>query len=389
MSTFITRGDERALRGGAGGVRLAVKDAIDVAGLPTTVGSPVMAERAEAHGPATRDAACMAGARAVGARIVGKTNLHELCFGSTGVNLWFGTPVNPIDPSLVPGGSSSGSAVAVAIGEADVAFGTDTVGSIRNPSACCGTVGLKTTWGRVSLEGVWPLAPTMDTVGPMACTVAGVVAGMGLLEPGFSAMAGLPDPGALRVGRFRGLPAAPGIDEAIDEALSLAGFARYEVDLPGWAAAAGAAVAVMLGEALECDRPIFEHFSDRMGDDVRARFEQASQMPAGLLDEARAYRDGWRAELASIFGQVDLIALPAMLAPPARIGEHKAKTNVAAAAVSLAGHPATAQPVPFKSFSPTRGDGGPVPASLQLVGPDRTEALLLAAAATVEAAIGS
>lgn len=387
MSTFITRVDERASSGGAGGVRLAVKDAIDVAGLPTTIGSPVMAERAEARGPAGRDAACMEGARAVGARVVGKTNLHELCFGSTGVNPWFGTPVNPIDPALVPGGSSSGSAVAVATGEADVAFGTDTVGSIRNPSACCGTVGLKTTWGRVPLEGVWPLAPTMDTVGPMARTVAGVVAGMGLLEPGFSAMAGLPDPAALRVGRFRGLTATPGIDEAIDQALSLAGLKLYEVELPGWGRAAEAAVAVMLGEALECDRPIFEHFADRMGDDVRARFEQAACLPAGLVDKARAHREVWRAELASVFDQVDLIALPALLAPPARIGEHTGHSNAAASAVSLAGHPATAQPVAFApGYRPGHNGAGPVPPSLQLVGPDRTEALLLAAAATVEAA---
>ncbi len=152
-------------------------------GEPTTAGCRAVAARAT---PAERDAACLAGARAAGARIVGRTNLHELALGVTGVNPWFGTPRNPLDPALVPGGSSSGSAVAVATEEADVAYGSDTGGSVRIPSACCGTAGLKTTWGRIPLAGVWPLAPSFDTVGPMARDVAGLVTGMQLLEPGFT-----------------------------------------------------------------------------------------------------------------------------------------------------------------------------------------------------------
>src|SRR5438128_560661 len=141
----------------------------------------------------------MAGARAADARIVGKANLHELAFGATGVNVWFGTPENPLDASLIPGGSSSGSAVAVATGEADVAYGSDTGGSVRIPSACCGTTGLKTTWGRVPLDGVWPLAPSLDTVGPMARDIAGLVLAMQLLEPGFA----LAPAGASTVDRVR------------------------------------------------------------------------------------------------------------------------------------------------------------------------------------------
>src|SRR6204780_735437 len=165
------------------GIRLAVKDLIDVAGTPTTAGSRALAATAAA---AERDARCLAGARAAGARIVGKANLSELALGASGVNEYFGTPVNPLDPTRVPGGSSSGSAVAVANGEADVAYGSDTGGSVRIPAACCGTTGLKTTWGRLPLTGVWPLAPSFDTVGPMARTVEGLVTGMELLEPGFS-----------------------------------------------------------------------------------------------------------------------------------------------------------------------------------------------------------
>ena len=168
--------------GSGAGVRLAVKDLIDVAGVPTTAGSRALAAAAAAE----RDAPCLAGARAAGARIVGKANLSELAYGASGVNEYFGTPVNPLDPGRVPGGSSSGSAVAVAAGEADLAYGSDTGGSIRVPAAFCGITGLKTTHGRIPLAGVWPLAPSMDTIGPMARDVAGVAAGLALLEPGFS-----------------------------------------------------------------------------------------------------------------------------------------------------------------------------------------------------------
>src|SRR5690242_1330086 len=128
MTTFITRLDPSG-----SGPRLAVKDLIDVEGAPTTAGCKAVAAAAD---PAEKDAPCMAGARAADARIVGKVNLHELAFGATGVNPWYGTPENPLDPSLVPGGSSSGSAVAVATDEADVAYGSDTGGSVRIPSAC-------------------------------------------------------------------------------------------------------------------------------------------------------------------------------------------------------------------------------------------------------------
>ena len=213
MATFITRMPHSGT-----GVRLAVKDLIDISGVPTTAGCRAVAETAR---PAEHDAPCMAGARSAGAAIVGKVNLYELAFGASGVNEWFGTPVNPLDPGLVPGGSSSGSAVAVADGDADIAYGSDTGGSIRIPAAFCGVTGLKTTHGRIPLTGVWPLAPSLDTVGPMARDVAGVAAGMTLLEPGFVIAAGP----ARRVGRLRpaGIAADPRIDQAADAAVARSG----------------------------------------------------------------------------------------------------------------------------------------------------------------------
>jgi len=373
VSTFITRFG----RSGAPGLRLAVKDCIDLAGAPTTAGSRVLAERA----------------RFAGAQLVGKTNLHELCYGRTGVNGWFGTPTNPLDPSLVPGGSSSGSAVAVATGEADVALGTDTLGSIRNPSAWCGTVGLKTTHGRIPLAGVWPLAPSMDTVGPMARDVAGVVAGMGLLEPGFSAMRGHPDPPSLRIGRVRGPEAHPAIDAAVGSALRAAGFTVLDVRLASWDNAAEAAVALALGEAVEADGWLLEQFADRIGPDVRRRLEMGMRIPAGVPDKARDFGARWRAELDRAFEQVDLLALPgAEIFPPALDAAKAPAPNPLATPFNLAGGPALVLPVPVPRAvagdAPVTAHGDVFPASIQIAGPHRSEALILAAGATVESAVG-
>ena len=209
------------------GLRVAVKDLIDMVGLPTTAGCRAVADTAL---PASRDAACLAGLRAAmargEARFVGKTNLHELAYGISGINAAFGTPVNPLDPRRIPGGSSSGSAAAVAADEADIAYGSDTGGSIRIPAACCGVAGLKTTWGRISLEGVHPLAPSLDTVGPMARDVAGLIAGMALLEPGFTVAGAAPRV----VGRLT-IEADPVVNAAVDNGLRAAGFAVQPVTI--------------------------------------------------------------------------------------------------------------------------------------------------------------
>src|SRR6201997_1895854 len=135
-------------------LRLAIKDNIDMKGVVTTAGSEYLAKTSQA---ATRDAQCLAIARERNVEIVGKTNLSEFAVAPSGINDFFGTPKSPLSKrsKLIPGGSSSGSAVAVASGLVDIAFGTDTAGSIRVPAACCGIVGLKTTFGLVSLKGVF------------------------------------------------------------------------------------------------------------------------------------------------------------------------------------------------------------------------------------------
>ena len=370
MATFILRLDDPG-DGGLGGPRLAVKDLLDVVGTPTTAGSAVVAANAE---PAPTDAPCVAAARAAGARIVGKTNLHELAFGGTGINPHFGTPVNPLDPTRIPGGSSSGSAVAVATGEADVAIGTDTAGSVRTPSACCGTVGLKTTWGRIPTTGVWPLAPSLDTVGPMARDVAGVTLGMQLLDPGFAAQA----PSATIVGRVRlPTPVDPVVDRAVDDLLAASGLDVVDLVLPGWAAAARAGGTVLFGEAWLTDQAVYEADAAGLGAETRDRLEQGRAIPAADLTAARAHARLWCQELAAVFAGVELLALPTLPVLATRLDEPPPDSRTTNVPVNLAGLPALALPAPAD---------GPLPASVQLVGPRGCEPLLLATGALLEAA---
>lgn len=372
-ATWIT-----PLSDGDRGLRVAVKDLIDMEGVPTTAGCRAVAERAEA---ATADAACLAGIRdavAAGeARIVGKTNLHELADGITGINPWFGTPVNPFDAALVPGGSSSGSAAAVGAGDADVALGTDTGGSVRIPAACCGITGLKTTWGRVSLQGVWPLAISLDTVGPMARDVAGVASGMALLEPGFRPAASFDGP----VGRLRlPLPVDPAVDASLDAALSAAGLDVVPIDLPGWQDAARAGLAILGCEALDAHGELVGDHPAEVGADVRDNFGHAARVGHQQLRDALSLRDRWRRSLDAVFDQVGALALPVMGGPPPAVGPDAAAAMTVAwtLPVNLAGVPALALPV-----APAGGS----PVSLQLVGREGAEEQLCALGALIEAAL--
>ena len=184
------------------GVIVSIKDLFDVAGEATRAGSKTLADAP----PAAADAPIVQRLHNAGAVIVGKTNMSEFAFTGVGANPHFGTPGNPADRERVPGGSSSGAAVAVADGMCEISIGTDTGGSTRIPAALCGLVGFKPTKARVSTEGAFPLSPTMDSVGPIARSVEdcakadAVIAGdePWILEP--AALAGL------RFGIPRGLP---------------------------------------------------------------------------------------------------------------------------------------------------------------------------------------
>ncbi len=373
MSTFIT-----ALDASGSGPRVAVKDLIDVEGVPTTAGCRAVADTAK---PAAADAECMRGLRLADARIVGKANLHELAMLPIGTNPWFGSPVNPLDPALIPGGSSSGSAVAVANGDADVALGSDTGGSVRIPSACCGTAGLKTTHGRVSLTGVWPLAPSLDTIGPMARDIAGLTLGMQLLEPGFAPAASA----ATVVGRFRTC-CDPAVEAAVDAALAAAEFEVIEIDASILDAGADIFTAIYFAEINETDGALVRGHPEGVGADIAEMIAVADVFRGGV-DAARARLDAWTTELFALFNRVQVFALPTLSVFTPRLDALDGDAFLATAleisklvsSLNAAGVPCTAQPIPAA--------GSRLPASLQLVGPRNSEELLLPTAARVEAAV--
>ena len=365
MSTFIRTYDTDGT-----GVRLAVKDLIDMEGEITTAGCQAVAASAV---PASTDARCLSGARAAGARIVGRTNLHELALGVTGINPWFGTPVNPLDPLRVPGGSSSGSAVAVATGAADVALGTDTGGSVRIPAACCGVVGLKTTFGRVPLDGVWPLSPSFDTVGPIARCVSDVVLGMTLLEPGFVLGAvGRPTVGVL------GFPGDPLVHAALDRAVRATGWEARPVELPQWDTVSASCLNVLLAEAWASNRHLAVRHADGIGPDVLERLQLGRDVDASAVARGREHAMTWRSQLSRIFEGFDYLITPTLtLFPPLleRAVDMTSPNARCTLPVNFAGVPAVALPVP---------SDGPLPASLQLIGPWGSEERLLAAAGELE-----
>lgn len=368
MTTWICQLDE----GPAGGTKVAVKDAIDVAGALTTAGCRQVAAVAE---PSPRDAACLSGLRRAGARIVGKATLHELCFGTTGVNPYFGTPVNPVSPALVPGGSSSGSAVAVATGEADIGLGTDTGGSVRIPAACCGTVGLKTTWGRVPLAGIWPLAPSLDTVGPLARDVGTVTETMPLLCARWAPS----EPGQL-IGRVRRPGVDPSVDAAVDRALAATDLDVVEVELPGWELVTGANADILLGEFWRAHGRLLasKYLTPHVADGLR----YGSNVSNARLLRARSVRRAWQDELSQLFKSVEILALPTLLSLPPALDDHDPYDLTALTwPFNLSGNPAVSVPVPMPA--------SPVPASVQLVGPFGNDELVCATAAELESAVRS
>jgi aspartyl-tRNA(Asn)/glutamyl-tRNA(Gln) amidotransferase subunit A len=200
------------------GAIVSIKDLFDVAGEVTRAGSKVLAEEGK---PATTDAVVVRRLRAAGAVIVGKTNMSEFAFTAIGVNPHFGTPGNPADRSRVPGGSSSGAAVAVADGMCEIAIGSDTGGSVRMPAALCGIVGYKPSRQRVSTEGAFPLSYSYDSIGPLARSVADCAKADAILA-GEDFLPLLPVPLAgLRVGIIEGQPLA-NLDDTVATAFAAA-----------------------------------------------------------------------------------------------------------------------------------------------------------------------
>jgi amidase len=362
-------------------LRLAVKDIIDMKGEVTTAGSKYLADTGS---PAARDAACLASARGSNVQIVGKTNLTEFALGTSGLNEYYGTPVNPLDHFRIPGGSSSGSAVAVADGSADVAFGSDTAGSVRVPAACCGILGLKTTYGLVPLTGVFPLSPKhLDTIGPLAKDVPHLVQGMELLNPGFSARyrAATASAGQIKIGRLYLDGTNRDVDRAIDSALTAKGFRVIRLDdqfKKLWAEAQSNGTTVAVSDGWLSDH----QYVGKLGVSLTTTAAiQLGQVELNTTYKAALQaRAKWRRTLARVFEKVDLIAVPTLNSLPphkplfgrSALFEARVLALQNTVAVNYAGNPALAIPIPMRRGFPVT--------SVQLIGPNFSEAKLVNAA---------
>ncbi|HEY6957900.1 MAG TPA: amidase [Candidatus Limnocylindria bacterium] len=412
LAAFITRTTETALRdartadeelargvdrGPLHGIPIALKDLFDTAGVRTTAGSRIFAERVP-----TEDSAVAARLSAAGAVCVGKTNLHEWAFGVTNQNAHFGAAKNPWDRTRVPGGSSGGSAIAVATGMCFVSPGSDTGGSIRIPAALCGVAGIKPTYGRVSLHGAIPLSWTLDHAGPLARTVRDLALALGVLA-GYDARdpvsADVPVDDYVRDidASVRGVrilvptvhffdECDPEVERAVrDAALVLRGLgARVtEAPLPHAALLRDAQRAIISVDAATYHAEDLARRPQDYGDAVRARLAVAETITKTQYAQARRDRDIVHRAWCDALAEHDVILSPTTpIAAPPREGQdataQAARLTPNTSPFNLTGLPAVSIPCGF-----TRAG---LPIGLQLAAAPWREALLLRVANAYERA---
>jgi aspartyl-tRNA(Asn)/glutamyl-tRNA(Gln) amidotransferase subunit A len=313
---------------------------------------------------------------AAGYANVGKTNLHEFAYGVTSQNPHFGTVPNPVAPGRVAGGSSGGSAAAVAAGLADVALGSDSGGSIRIPSGWCGLVGFKPTFDVVPLEGCFPLAPSFDHAGPMARSVADCLTMMGALVPGFRAEREVSLDELEAAVAWTDL-ADPLVRKRVEAAAALFPRAR-RIEFP----LDHGAGALFMREAADVHRGLFPERADDYGDNVRTTLERCLAVTESEVEGAHRAREEHRSAAEQALG-ADLLLTPtlAFVAPPADVVELEIRVRTIQFTIPFnsLGWPALALPC-----GPAE-DG--LPASIQLVGRPGTDAFVLAAGEALEATL--
>ena len=298
------------------GTVLAVKDLIAVSGFARSAGSLALVGRPVEEA----DAGVVAALRQAGCVVGGPVALHELAFGVSGLNDECGYPPHPADPALVPGGSSSGSAVAVADGSADLALGTDTGGSVRIPAALCGVVGFKPAFGTYPLDDVFPLAPSLDHVGLLAPSVAGVIRAHGVLTGEQVRMHTSPlRLGVDRVGLADASEEVRTAARAALDALAAAGANLTDVEWPAPGDVFDASTTIMFAEAAEVHRELMASPEFALvGRPVAERLRAGAAITAGQLADARRARDRLTAEAAHVLstpgvgdaGPVDAVVGP-------------------------------------------------------------------------------
>lgn len=375
-------------RGPLHGIPISIKDLIDVAGEPTTAASRVLEDNV-----AATDAPVVTRLRAAGAVILGKTNLHEFALGTTSEDSAYGAVRHPDDLTRSPGGSSGGSAVAVATGMGLATVGSDTGGSIRIPSACCGIVGLKPSFADVPREGVVPLSTSLDHVGPLALSVedAAIVWAVLAGRPPLALDRSAPRRLTLRhVGGYFDLMAddVRGAMKAAVRALGERGVAIEPGDIGDTEIITKTYVDIVLPEAAHWHARYLDTRGDRYTPPVRSRLESGRGIPAVDYLAAKAAQDALRRAVDAALDGVDALLLPTVpiTAPPigaveVAVGPGGAKMVGVRAAMlrntqlfNLSGHPAVSLPLP----------GAPLPVGLQLVGRFGDTAGLLAIALACE-----
>jgi aspartyl-tRNA(Asn)/glutamyl-tRNA(Gln) amidotransferase subunit A len=355
------------------GIPLAVKDLLDTAGLTTNYGSAIFAE----HIPAT-SAESVVRLEAAGYANIGKTNLHELAYGTTSENPHFGTVPNPLAPGRIAGGSSGGSAAALAAGLADAALGTDSGGSIRIPAACCGVVGLKPTYDLVSLEGCFPLAPSFDHVGPMGRSVDACIAQLGALATDFRRLL-LESLEEVSVAVAWVDDAEPLVAERVREA-AMCFPRRREVAWPR-----PQIDALFMHEVANVHRELYAEHAELYADDLATKIERCLKVSDADAALAARGREEYRTRCLELFDGVDLLLTPtlACVAPPTGVGDLALRATLVRNTLpfNALGWPALAVPCGAAE------DG--LPASIQLIGRAGADAVVLAAGARLERALSS
>jgi Asp-tRNA(Asn)/Glu-tRNA(Gln) amidotransferase A subunit family amidase len=383
----VARGEDV---GPLAGVTLAVKDLIDVEGHATTGGT-----RALLSAAAQRDADSVARLRRAGAVVVGMANLHPLAYGTLSVNAEYGRVVNPHRQEALAGGSSGGSAAAVAAGVVDIALGTDTAGSVRIPAACCGVVGLKPTFGRVSTVGAYPLGRTLDHVGSLTGRVCDAALLLEVLSdvPFDSDRAAWTDLTGVVVGLPRTYVLdhlAPQVRSALEEgaeAVRQAGGAVVPVDIPSLRYTPAAQLYTLAAEAFDVHRGLLAQRANLLPEDVRVRLETGMFFGAADYVRAQRLRGLIQAEVDEVLATADVLLLPTMAVTVPDAGTEQLTvegavwtTQFALSRLTMAanatGHPALSLP--------WGADDRGTPLALQLVGRAMDEATVLGVAGVLE-----
>jgi aspartyl-tRNA(Asn)/glutamyl-tRNA(Gln) amidotransferase subunit A len=392
MNTTLSADDELLW-----GIPIAIKDLIDVAGVTTTQGSSFFRNAS----PANRDAPVVDRLKKSGAIIFGKTNLHEFAWGGTSSNPHFGICRNPWNPKYIPGGSSGGSGAAVAARMVPGALGTDTLGSIRLPSALCGTVGLKPTYGLLPTAGIFPLGYTLDHVGPMTRSVGDArLLFKALLSPEdqqklesihkTKSLVGSASKrlAGLRIARIPAMVPEQSCHKTTWQqylkSFAIAeeeGAVLVEENIPGFDTALSAAFTMTLAQASEIHHERLAENPDGFGEDVRTFLEQGHLISAVDYIRAQRIRSRLIDEAGKLFERVDAWILPTTPNPATRIGETTDPRNAGfTGPINLLGFPAIAIPSGLTEDN--------LPVSVQIIAAPHHEYLLLDLAQIMEERLG-